>query len=102
MDPPPKNTDTGEYTSSIAEEAAKYYRHLYTKPPMTEQEQNASETLFSLLEEGNGVDFSTSKEAGQSISTTEINTIMSNLPDSKSPGPDRIPNEASPKVFRMA
>eukprot|EP00965_Chrysotila_dentata_P049609 1644414-Pleurochrysis_carterae.AAC.1 len=63
MDPPPKNTDTGEYTSSIPEEAAKYYRHLYTKPPATEQEQNASEKLFSLLEEGNGVDFSTSKEA---------------------------------------
>eukprot|EP00965_Chrysotila_dentata_P146425 4834702-Pleurochrysis_carterae.AAC.1 len=92
-DPPPKNTDTGEYTSAISEEAANYYRYLYTKPPVTEQKQDASEKLFSLLEEGNGVDFSTSKEAGQPMTIPEINNIMTSLPDSKSPGPDRIPNE---------
>eukprot|EP00965_Chrysotila_dentata_P020913 692448-Pleurochrysis_carterae.AAC.1 len=61
--PPPKNTDTGEYATSIPEEAAKYYRYLYTKPPISEPEKEASEKLCSLLEEGNGVDFSTSKEA---------------------------------------
>eukprot|EP00965_Chrysotila_dentata_P147865 4881024-Pleurochrysis_carterae.AAC.1 len=91
--PPPKNTDTGEYTTSISEEAAKYYRHRYTKPIVTEQEREASEKLFFRLEEGNRVDFSTSKDEGQAISITEINNIMSHLPDSKSPGPERISNE---------
>eukprot|EP00965_Chrysotila_dentata_P128478 4247715-Pleurochrysis_carterae.AAC.1 len=48
MDPPPKNTDTGEYTSSTSEEAAKYYRHLYTKPPVTEQAQSARRKIILL------------------------------------------------------
>eukprot|EP00965_Chrysotila_dentata_P051531 1709375-Pleurochrysis_carterae.AAC.1 len=56
-------------------------------------EKQASEKLFTLLENGNGVDYSTSKTAGQPISITEINSIMSHLPDAKAPGPDRIPNE---------
>eukprot|EP00965_Chrysotila_dentata_P056350 1869619-Pleurochrysis_carterae.AAC.4 len=87
---------------SISEEAAKYSRHLYNKHPVTDLEREASEKLFSLLGEGTGVDFSTSKEAGQPISMTrtEIDNIMSHLlPDSKSPGPDRIPNEFQYKTF---
>eukprot|EP00965_Chrysotila_dentata_P210081 6185673-Pleurochrysis_carterae.AAC.1 len=35
-DPPPKNTDTGNYAESITNEAAKYYSYLYTKPPTSE------------------------------------------------------------------
>eukprot|EP00965_Chrysotila_dentata_P099243 3281474-Pleurochrysis_carterae.AAC.2 len=62
--------------------ALKCYRHLYTKPPTSEGEIEAKEKLFTLLEEGNGNDFSTSKEAGQPISVTEINKILSHLPES--------------------
>eukprot|EP00965_Chrysotila_dentata_P040062 1330684-Pleurochrysis_carterae.AAC.1 len=91
-DPPPKNTDTGNYAESITNEAAKYYSYLYTKPPTSEIETNASEKLYKLLEEGDGVDYSTSQIAGQPIKIEEVSKTMSNLPDSKSPGPDRIPN----------
>eukprot|EP00965_Chrysotila_dentata_P030919 1030137-Pleurochrysis_carterae.AAC.1 len=61
--PPPKNIDTGEYSDSVPNEAANYYSHLYTKPPTSSAEKHASEKLFSLLENGNGVDYSTSKAA---------------------------------------
>eukprot|EP00965_Chrysotila_dentata_P143793 4751207-Pleurochrysis_carterae.AAC.1 len=91
--PPPKNTDTGEYSESISNEAARYYSYLYQKPPTTEEETKASEKLYKLLEEGDGVDYSTSKLAGEPIKIEEINKTMSNLPDFKSPGPDRITNE---------
>eukprot|EP00965_Chrysotila_dentata_P031523 1051242-Pleurochrysis_carterae.AAC.2 len=91
--PPEKNTDTGNYAESIAEEAAHYYTHLYKAAPPPMEEHDARNKLYKLLEEGNGVDYSTSKEEGQPITTIEINKTMSNLPDSKSPGPDRIPNE---------
>eukprot|EP00965_Chrysotila_dentata_P007615 248049-Pleurochrysis_carterae.AAC.1 len=91
--PPEKNTDTGNYAESITDEAAKYYSHLYQASPPSNGEFEARNKLYTLLEEGNGVDYSTSKEAGQPITTSEISKTMSNLPDSKSPGPDRIPNE---------
>eukprot|EP00965_Chrysotila_dentata_P255484 6212239-Pleurochrysis_carterae.AAC.2 len=52
--PPPKNSDTGNYSESIINEAAKYCSHLYTKPPTSEEEANASEKLYKLLEEGDG------------------------------------------------
>eukprot|EP00965_Chrysotila_dentata_P122362 4044578-Pleurochrysis_carterae.AAC.2 len=91
--PPPKNTDTGDYSESVSNEAAKCYSHLYTKPSVTEEETKASKILYKLLEESNGVDYSTSQLAGQPIKIEEISKTMSNLPDSKSPGPDRIPNE---------
>eukprot|EP00965_Chrysotila_dentata_P127948 4230974-Pleurochrysis_carterae.AAC.1 len=71
-DPLPKNTDTGNYSESISNEAAKYYSHLYTKPPVTEEETKASEKLYKLLEEGDGVDYSTSQIAGQSITIEEL------------------------------
>eukprot|EP00965_Chrysotila_dentata_P162490 5365986-Pleurochrysis_carterae.AAC.2 len=91
--PPPKNIDTGQYTTdSITNEAAKYYSHLYAKPHTGDNEA-ASKKLFKILQDGNVVDYSTSKIAGQPIQIPEISATMSNLPDSKSPGPDRIPNE---------
>eukprot|EP00965_Chrysotila_dentata_P237232 6201772-Pleurochrysis_carterae.AAC.1 len=70
-DPPPKNIDTGDYTESISNEAAKYFSHLYTKPPATEEETVASEKLHKLLEEGEGVDHSTSQTAGRTITIEE-------------------------------
>eukprot|EP00965_Chrysotila_dentata_P185268 6115716-Pleurochrysis_carterae.AAC.1 len=70
-DPPPKNTDTGNYSEYISNKAAKYYSHLYTKPPVTEEETKASQKLYKLIEEGNGVDYCTSQIAGQPITMEE-------------------------------
>eukprot|EP00965_Chrysotila_dentata_P107741 3558966-Pleurochrysis_carterae.AAC.2 len=91
--PPEKNTDSGIYADSIADEAAHYYSHLHKASPPSLGEHQAREKLYKLLEEGDGVDYSTSRSAGQPIKASEISNTMSNLPDSKSPGPDRIPNE---------
>eukprot|EP00965_Chrysotila_dentata_P049710 1648667-Pleurochrysis_carterae.AAC.1 len=90
--PPPKNISTPPYTQKIAEEAAKYYEHLYSPQIENNQTNNAKHRLLKKLREW-GVENTTSQSAGEDITTEEISKVMTFLPKGKAPGPDRIPNE---------
>eukprot|EP00965_Chrysotila_dentata_P017140 569119-Pleurochrysis_carterae.AAC.2 len=90
--PPPKNVITAQQTQDIAQEAAKYYEHLYSPQIETRQTKGAKRKLLCELRRW-GVEQSTSDETGSQINSKEISKTLTFLPKGKAPGPDRIPNE---------
>eukprot|EP00965_Chrysotila_dentata_P113335 3745497-Pleurochrysis_carterae.AAC.1 len=64
--PPPKDSILSTYTQEIANEAAKYYIHLYAPQQENQQTKQAKHTLLQALRKW-GVEQTTSDEAGSPI-----------------------------------
>ena len=91
-DPPAKNASLPNRTTEVANEAAKFFANLAKTPTLDDGVKADEKTLLDLLGEW-GVDDKTSDEIGKDIDIDELIHTMVHLPEGKSAGPDRIPNE---------
>ena len=90
--PPPKNTSLGEQTTHVSRAASEYFKHLAAKPSLNDENKRCEELLLQELRKW-GVEDRTSDECGADVTIDDVHRVASHLPERKSPGPDRIPNE---------
>ena len=92
MNPPDKDAPHQDTTDAVAQEAANYYEYLGKLPTRNDINKKATRSLLAELGLW-GVERCTSDEIGADITDQEVDKVASHLPEGKSPGPDRIPNE---------